>query len=104
MQPNPTTRERVAVVMGGNSAEREISIRSGSEVVRALHSLGIDVQSLDYDDRFVDALRQLKPDVVFIALHGPGERTVTFKRSSNISRFLTPAADSKRRPCRWTST
>ncbi len=58
--------------MGGTSAEREISIRSGSEVVRALHALGYDAQSLDYDDRFVDALRQLKPDVVFIALHGPG--------------------------------
>ena len=72
MQPNPATRERVAVVMGGNSAEREISIRSGLEVVRALHSLGYDAQSLDYDDRFVDAVRQLKPDLVFIALHGPG--------------------------------
>ena len=58
--------------MGGSSAEREISIRSGSEVLRALHSLGYDAQSLDYDERFIDALRQLKPDVVFIALHGPG--------------------------------
>ncbi len=58
--------------MGGNSAEREISIRSGLEVVRALHSLGYDAQSLEYDDRFVDAVRQLKPDLVFIALHGPG--------------------------------
>ncbi len=58
--------------MGGNSAEREVSIRSGSEVVRALLSLGYDARSLDYDDRFVDALRQLKPDLVFIALHGPG--------------------------------
>jgi D-alanine-D-alanine ligase len=58
--------------MGGNSAEREISIQSGSEVMRALQSLGYDARSLDYDDRFLDALRQLKPDVVFIALHGPG--------------------------------
>ena len=40
--------------------------------MRALHSLGYDAQSLDYDERFFDALRQLKPDVVFIALHGPG--------------------------------
>jgi D-alanine-D-alanine ligase len=72
MQANPGSRERVAVVMGGSSAEREISIRSGSEVLRALHSLGYDAHSLDYDDRFIDALRQLKPDLVFIALHGPG--------------------------------
>jgi D-alanine-D-alanine ligase len=68
MQRNVT----IAVVMGGSSAEREISIRSGSEVQRALQSLGYNVQSLDYDERFLDALRELKPDAVFIALHGPG--------------------------------
>ncbi len=72
MQPKSGAKDRIAVVMGGNSAEREISIRSGSEVVRALHSLGYEAQSLDYDERFLDALRQLKPDLVFIALHGPG--------------------------------
>jgi D-alanine-D-alanine ligase len=69
---NRATKERIGVVMGGTSAEREISIRSGSEVMRALHSLGYDAHSLDYDDRFLEALRQLKPDLVFIALHGPG--------------------------------
>ncbi len=68
MQRNVT----IAVVMGGSSAEREISIRSGSEVMRALQSLGYNAKSLDYDERFVDALRELKPDAVFIALHGPG--------------------------------
>jgi D-alanine-D-alanine ligase len=72
MQRNSGKKERIAVVMGGNSAEREISIRSGSEVVRALQSLGYDAESLDYDDRFIDTLRQLRPDLVFIALHGPG--------------------------------
>ncbi len=65
-------KANVAVVMGGNSAEREISIRSGSEALRALQSLGYEAQSLDYDERFVDSMRQLKPDVAFIALHGPG--------------------------------
>ena len=72
MQRTSGTRATVAVVMGGSSAEREISIRSGSEVMRALHSLGYDARSLDYDERFLDAVRQLKPDVAFIALHGPG--------------------------------
>ncbi|HEV3091017.1 MAG TPA: D-alanine--D-alanine ligase [Candidatus Cybelea sp.] len=62
----------VAVVMGGASAEREISIQSGSAVLRALGALGYEARSLDFDDRFLDALRQLKPDVVFNALHGPG--------------------------------
>ena len=72
MQRNAGEKERIAVVMGGDSAEREISIRSGSEVVRALGALGYDAHSLDYDERFLDALRALKPDLVFIALHGPG--------------------------------
>lgn len=58
--------------MGGSSAEREISIKTGSGVMRALHDLGYEAQSLDYDARFVDAIRQIEPDVVFNALHGPG--------------------------------
>jgi D-alanine-D-alanine ligase len=63
---------RVAVVMGGPSAEREVSIESGQAVMRALATLGHDAQSLDFDGRFVDALREIKPDVVFNALHGTG--------------------------------
>lgn len=58
--------------MGGNSAEREVSIQTGSMVLRALQSLGYDAKSVDYDERFIDAMRELKPDVVFNALHGPG--------------------------------
>jgi D-alanine-D-alanine ligase len=68
MQRNVT----IAVVMGGSSAERDISVRTGSEVMRALQALGYDARSLDYDERFVDALREHRPDAVFIALHGPG--------------------------------
>ncbi|HTC30776.1 MAG TPA: D-alanine--D-alanine ligase [Candidatus Acidoferrum sp.] len=65
-------KARVAVVMGGSSAEREISIQTGSGVMRALQSLGYDTQSLDYDARFIDNVREVAPDVVFNALHGPG--------------------------------
>ncbi len=65
-------KERVAVVMGGTSAEREISIQSGNGVLRALRELGYDAHSIDYDARFIDAVRELVPDVVFNALHGPG--------------------------------
>lgn len=65
-------KAKVVVAMGGSSAEREISIRSGSMVLRALQSLGYDARSVDYDERFIDAIRELKPDVVFNALHGPG--------------------------------
>ena len=57
MQRNGGSKARVAVVMGGSSGEREISIRSGSEVLRALQTLGYEARSLDYDERFIDALR-----------------------------------------------
>ncbi len=63
---------KVAVVMGGPSAERDISIESGTCVMRALTALGHDARSLDFDARFVDAIREIAPDVVFNALHGPG--------------------------------
>jgi len=58
--------------MGGTSAEREISIQTGSGVMRALQELGYDAQSLDYDRRFLEGIREIDPDVVFNALHGPG--------------------------------
>jgi D-alanine-D-alanine ligase len=64
--------KKIAVVMGGTSAEREISIQTGSGVMRALNELGYDAQSLDYDGRFFEAIRAIEPDVVFNALHGPG--------------------------------
>jgi len=63
---------RVAVVMGGPSAEREVSIQSGTGVMRALAALGHEARSLDFDARFVDAIREIAPDVVFNALHGTG--------------------------------
>jgi D-alanine-D-alanine ligase len=65
-------KAKVAVAMGGTSAEREISIKTGSGVMNALAQLGYEAHSLDYDGRFVDAVRELQPDVVFNALHGPG--------------------------------
>ena len=65
-------KAKVAVAMGGSSAEREVSIQTGSMVLRALQSLGYEAKSVDYDERFIDAMREMKPDVVFNALHGPG--------------------------------
>ncbi len=60
--------------MGGNSAEREISLQTGMGVAATLEGLGYLTYSLEYDDAFVDRLRERRPDAVFIALHGgPGE-------------------------------
>jgi D-alanine--D-alanine ligase len=65
-------KPRVAVVMGGPSSEREVSIASGNGVLAALARLGYEARSLDFDARFVEAVREIEPDVVFNALHGPG--------------------------------
>ena len=65
-------KARIAVVMGGPSTEREVSISSGQGVLGALERLGYDARSLDFDERFVDALASFAPDAVFNALHGPG--------------------------------
>jgi D-alanine-D-alanine ligase len=66
------SKERVAVVMGGPSSERDVSLASGQGVLAALDRLGYECRSLDFDARFVDALRDLRPDIVFNALHGVG--------------------------------
>ena len=63
---------KVAVVMGGPSAEREVSLETGNGVMRALATLGHEARSLDFDARFVDGIRAFAPDVVFNALHGHG--------------------------------
>ena len=65
-------KARIAVVMGGKSSEREISIASGTPVAQALATLGYEGHSIDYDERFIDAVRTIAPDVVFNALHGTG--------------------------------
>jgi len=70
MNTERMARLKIAVVMGGPSDEREVSIASGTQVLRALAALGHDAQSLDFDRRFVDAVREIAPDLVFNALHG----------------------------------
>ena len=65
----------VAVLMGGWSAEREVSLISGKGVADALRERGwSNVTELDMDRNVAARLAELKPDVVFNALHGtPGE-------------------------------
>ena len=63
---------RVAVLMGGRSAEREISLMSGGGVLQALMEQGVDAQAFDPAERPLQALRQEGFDRVFIALHGRG--------------------------------
>src|SRR5919107_2920104 len=64
----------VAVLMGGWSAEREVSLTSGAGVADALESLGHRVTRIDMGRDVAERLREPAPAVVFNALHGtPGE-------------------------------
>ncbi|MBC7521318.1 MAG: D-alanine--D-alanine ligase [Sandarakinorhabdus sp.] len=65
---------KVAVLMGGWSAEREVSLTSGRGIAAACRALGHDVTEIDMDRNVASALQKAAPDVVFNALHGtPGE-------------------------------
>ena len=61
---------RVAVLLGGSSAEREISLLSGGGVLAALRSQGVDAQAFDPASRDLGDLKREGFDRVFIALHG----------------------------------
>ena len=64
------TAPTVAVVMGGPSAEREVSLSSGRECAAALRDAGYTVTEVDAGPDLAVVLSDLKPDVVFNALHG----------------------------------
>jgi D-alanine-D-alanine ligase len=63
---------RVAVLKGGRSLERNVSLRSGARVEDALQRLGHDVVPIDVGADLVDRLVEVRPDVAFVALHGRG--------------------------------
>lgn len=65
------TFDHVAVLMGGWSSEREISLKSGEAVATALEGEGYRVTRIDVDRNITERLSDTKPDVCFNALHGP---------------------------------
>ncbi len=68
-----SSQEKVAVLLGGSSVEREVSLATGGMVAAALKSSGFEVRTFDTADlAFVGALMAFAPDVVFNALHGRG--------------------------------
>jgi D-alanine-D-alanine ligase len=62
---------KVALLKGGRSLERGVSLRSGARVEDALARLGHDVVALDVGADLVRRLEEERPDVAFVALHGP---------------------------------
>src|SRR5688572_530372 len=66
----PRRFNHVAVLMGGLSAEREVSLNSGKACTAALQDAGYKVTPIDVDRDLPERLKQIKPDVCFNALHG----------------------------------
>ena len=65
-----TQMGKVAVLMGGRSAEREVSLMSGQGVLAALRARGVDAHAFDPAEQGLDALREQGVQRCFIALHG----------------------------------
>ncbi|HET7177405.1 MAG TPA: hypothetical protein VFI63_01825, partial [Solirubrobacterales bacterium] len=63
---------KVAVLKGGRSLERGVSLRSGARAEDALERLGHEVVPIDADAELVKRLIAARPDVAFVAMHGPG--------------------------------
>jgi D-alanine-D-alanine ligase len=61
---------RVAVLKGGSSLERQVSLRSGARVEDALGRLGHECLPIDVGDDLIERLRDEQPEIAFVALHG----------------------------------
>jgi len=71
-QDSPEKYGRVAVLLGGNSAEREVSLLSGEAVLQGLLEMGVDAFAIDAGKDLVNQLQAVKVDRVFNVLHGRG--------------------------------
>ncbi|MDR2214078.1 MAG: D-alanine--D-alanine ligase [Pseudomonadales bacterium] len=67
---NPQVFGKVAVVMGGRSSEREVSLQSGAAVLQGLRNQGVNAIGIDAGADLLDVLRREQIERVFIALHG----------------------------------
>ena len=65
-------KNRVGVLLGGTSAEREVSLTTGNAILEALLSKGVDAVAIDTAEDWRAAIRKEKVQVAFIALHGRG--------------------------------
>lgn len=63
---------RIAVLKGGRSLERQVSLVSGARVEDALERLGHEATGIDVGHDLIERLREIDPQVVFVALHGEG--------------------------------
>lgn len=71
-QGNPSVFGKVAVLCGGISSERSVSLNSGAEVTEALKRVGVDAEMIDVQENVCQQLSDVAFDRAFIALHGVG--------------------------------
>ncbi len=64
------TEKKIGVLMGGLSAEREVSLKSGDAILKALKDMGYNAAGIDVGRDLADGLKQEKVEFAFIALHG----------------------------------
>ena len=83
--------KRVAVVYGGWSSERDVSVVSGTKMLEAAIAAGYDAVGVDLQKAsFVDQIKDAAPEVILNGLHGPGARMAACKVCLNCSRYHTP--------------
>lgn len=75
---------KVAVMLGGSSAEREVSLKSGAAVLAALRAKGIDAHPFDPQDKPLEALHSENFSRVFITLHGRGGEDGSMQGALNL--------------------
>ncbi len=75
---------KVAVLKGGASLERQVSMRSGARIAEALRAGGHEVTEIDVDQTLVSKLRESQPDAAFVALHGRGGEDGTIQELLEI--------------------
>ena len=70
MKKKKMTKKKILVVLGGNSKEREISIKTGKACVSAIKRLGFTVQTFDPQKKSFFDIKKSKSNIIFNALHG----------------------------------
>ncbi|MGQ0666129.1 MAG: D-alanine--D-alanine ligase family protein [Nitrospiraceae bacterium] len=71
-QAGRLTNVRIGVLMGGQSSERDVSLRTGQAVYQSLIRRGYDAVAIDVTDHLYEDLKARKVAVAFLSLHGPG--------------------------------
>lgn len=66
------TEKSIGVILGGRSAEREVSLKSGEAILASLKKSGYDTIPIEMDEKIAEKIRDSNIGVAFIALHGPG--------------------------------